>query len=402
MPDVIATPNHPIRENSLEALRCEAVEKLLSSGEGIVRWIDNVRDARPGRIRWAIETTREANVASTAYALSGIRKMGLFDGVITEADKREGIAWIRSMAVGNGEFRDPALVDRRSPDWPADKPWPDSGMSECNNRYAQSILALYGEPEGSPSPPPPGWPQLGEGPEKALQWIRERPWSENAWGSGSWTAKMMKYLLDWHLEGHLSLDPVIDALNHVYSIQDPDSGLWGDPSLPLQNRINGTFKLFHFMRAQLDLPLRHAEKMIDRVFERLYDPVYEIRCSGCDEFDNWYVVHHARPETGDYRREEVEKMAAYRIASVLDAYTKPDGGISFLPDSCQQSWVGFDMAPKLPQGDAMGLGLITSGVSTAVELCGLVGETPWLGLVEDTNAYPQELKDTITEQIRLH
>jgi len=32
----------------------------------------------------------------------------------------------------------------------------------------------------------------------------------------------------------------------------------------------------------------------------------------------------------------------------------------------------------------------------------LVGETPWLGLVEDTNAYPQELKDTITEQIRLH
>ena len=189
----------------------------------------------------------------------------------------------------------------------------------------------------------------------------------------------------------MTLDPLIEALNHTYSIQDPESGLWGDPALRLQNRINGTFKLFGFMRNQLDLPLHHAEKMVDRVFDRFYDLDYDQSSGGCDEFDNWYVILHALPQTDNYRGEEVEKMAAYRISAVLDQFSKPDGGISFLPNVCQAAWIGFDMAPVLPQGDAMRLGLITSGVCTCVELCGLVGETTWQGMPSNLGAYPKDL-----------
>jgi hypothetical protein len=386
---------------SMEAVIGRAKDRLRRAADGIRRWLPVVRAADPGRFRWAAKTTRDANVAATSYTLTGLKRMGLFDELITEADKREGVRWIRSLAIGNGEYRDPALVDRKTPGRPADRPWPDSGMLETNNRYAQNVLAAYGEPDPADSPPPPGWPQLEDGPQAAVAWIKERPWHESSWGSGSWSAKMLRRLLEWHMAGHMSMDPLLESLRFIHEIQDPDSGLWGDPSIPVQNRINGTFKLFGFLRADLDLPLRHAEKIIDQVLARFYEPDYEDTAGGCDEFDNWFVVLHALPETNDHRGDEVRKLSALRISAVLDRYKKEDGGISYNPQACQTTWVGFDMAPALPQGDAMGLGLITAGVCTCVELCGLAGATDWQGHRRLTERYDRGLMDEIAKRLGL-
>ena len=392
---------HPIHARTFDSLAEEAVDKLARAGEEVKRWISSVRDDAPGRIRWAIKTSRDANVAATAYTLSGLRKIGILDEIITDEDRAEGIRWIRSMATTDGEYRDPALVDRKSPDWPAEKPWPDSGMLECNNRYAQTVLREYGSPDDEQSPPPPGWPQRTDDPADMVAWIRDRSWNESAWSAGSWAAKLMRYMLDWHLEGSLSIEPFIESVKYVYSIQDDKTGLWGGTKVPIQNRINGTFKLFTFIRNQLGLPLNHPEKMIDQVMTRFYDPSYDRNVGGCDEYDNWYVILHALPESDAYRFDEIRKMAAYRIGVLLDTFAKDDGGISFTPEFCQTAWVGFDMAPRLSQGDAMGLGLITSGVCACVELCGLTGKTSWEGMPTDTDAYSAEIKRTIAGQAGL-
>lgn len=395
------SPSHPTDIQSYESLEANAIDHLNGVSASVQTWVSRVRDERPGRIRWAIETTRDANVAATSYTLGGLRKIGIFDEIISDEDRREGVRWIRSLAIGDGQYRDPALVDRKSPDWPAEKPWPDSGMLECNNRYSQNVLREYGSPDEESSPPPPGWPQRGDDPASMVQWIKDRPWNKSAWSAGSWSAKMMRYMLNWHLEGALPIDPLIESLQYVFGIQDPETGLWGASSVPTQNRINGTFKLFGFIRNQLALPLRYPEKMIDQVLDRFHDPSYDETVGGCDEFDNWYVVLHALPETDFHRHDEVKKMAAYRIAALLDTFGKDDGGISFHPDHCQTGWVGFDMAPRLPQGDAMGLGLITSGVCTCVELCGLADATSWQGMPSDTGAYSPELRSMIIEKAGL-
>lgn len=397
----MSRPSHPIDDRPYESLAAEAVSALADVSDGVKSWTDSVRDENSARFLWARETTRAANVAASAYTLAGLRKIGIYDSVITPEDKKKGVEWVRSLAVGDGRYRDPALLDRKPPGWPDEKPWPDSGILECNSRYSQTVLREYGSPDPVSSPPPPGWPQRDDDPQDMVRWIKARPWHESSWSSGSWTAKMMRYMLDWHLEGVLPIDPLIESLRYLYSIQDPASGLWGAPALPVQNRINGTFKLFGFIRNQLDLPLRYPEAMIDQVMDRFYDPSYDENVGGCDEFDNWYVILHALPQTNEYRRDEIRRMAAYRIKALLGTFTKPDGGISFNPGYCQTSWVGIDMAPRLAQGDAMGLGLITSGVCTCVELCGLVDAATWQGMPRDTKAYSDDIRSEIIDRAEL-
>lgn len=78
-------------------------------------WISTVRDENPGRIRWAVNTPRPAKVGPTGYVLDALGKIGILDETITDEDRAEVIRWVRSMATGDGEYRDPALVERKSP-----------------------------------------------------------------------------------------------------------------------------------------------------------------------------------------------------------------------------------------------------------------------------------------------
>ena len=73
------------------------------------------------------------------------------------------IAWVNALARGDGQYHDPALLDRPSPDWPITQHWPDPAMQEGVNQYAMGVLAGYGVAQTgmfSPYPPLAGWPQL--------------------------------------------------------------------------------------------------------------------------------------------------------------------------------------------------------------------------------------------------
>ena len=368
---------------SLPDLKAKAAAALNDCIPGIKSWIDQVRDERPGRLKWAVQTTRDANVAATAYVLGGLCKMGLLDDVWTPADRDAAVAWVEAMHTANGQYHDPALLDRRSPDWPADEPWPSAAMRTAANQYALNVIK---HSRGANAEylgllvPPPSWPQKTDDPATIVDWIKTRPYHENAWGACSHGMRMATWMLQWHEDGCFGLGPVIEALQFFYDIQDPETGLWGTVDQKKHVRINGTFKLFPLIREQLDLPLPYADRVIDQVLTEFDRPDYDESVGGCDEWDNWYVLALALEPAGGHRREEVLALAARRIARVLHIFRQPDGGLSFFPDRCNSNWVGFDMAPgPIAQADAMAPGILASGINVCIDLLGLHEASPWTG-----------------------
>ncbi len=367
---------HPIYTQTREALVRQAIVELRASSVEFKRWARAVRpvDGTPGRFRWAVDALHGADVGSTRYVLRGLRDAGVFDDVITAQDRKAGIAWIQSLHAGGGMFRDPLLAK------PGEKI--TDGQQEVLNRYAREILQEYGAVKSDmpPSAPPPDWPQPWNAEKKAVAWIKALPWDTNPWHAGSWAGKMMNWLLIWHQEGRISSEPLVESLKFIYATQDPATGLWGPSTVSMQTRINGVFKLFFFLREQMDLPVPHARKIVDSVLDKmLLDPAYYETLGGCDELDNLLVVAQAGELTNGYRREEIEKLAAYNIAHVLQRHRKADGGLSYHPDRCSTAWVGWKMAPSKAQGDAIGLHTLSSGITIAVDLLGLEGQTSWRG-----------------------
>jgi hypothetical protein len=269
------------------------------------------------------------------------------------------------------------------------------------NSYARGVLLRYRDNTAGdlpPSVPPPGWPQADD-PAAAVEWIKTRPWDTNAWGAGSHAMRMATYLLEWYQQGRAPLDPLIQALKFFYRIQNPRTGLWGAESLPRQNRINGTFKLFPLIRGQLDLPLPHADKIIDQVLAEFRQPNYDETVGGCDEWDNWYVIGLAADRAPGHRADEIRAMAAHRVNRILALFAKPDGGWSYSPQVCGTEWVGFDMAPAIPQGDALALATHPSAVSVCVDLLGIQGRTRWSGQWRMRSKESPELRAQIEARV---
>lgn len=393
-----------IENESLAALTDRAVDALASVLPSLVAWTDTVRpeDGTPGRFRWARESTREANVAATAYILGGLERAGILDRVWTPEDRQAAVEWVRALHIGNEQYRDPSLVDRPSPNWPQDQPWPSAAMLCGNNQYARKVLRHSGVDlsELPPDNPPPGWPQAGDTPATMLEWVKSRPYDTNAWSACSHGMRMARYMLRWHKEGRIPLEPLIDALTFFYSIQDPDTGLWGNATQSTHVRINGTFKLFPLMREILDLPIPYADGIVDQVLAEFARPDYDDTACGCDEWDNWYVLALVRDQVERDRDDLLRKVAAWRIARVLEVFRKEDGGLSFHPGHCNTHWIGFDMAPKLPQGDAMGLGILPAGLSVCIDLLGIKDATPWTNAWRMHQREDEALRTDIETRVR--
>ena len=363
-------------ETTLEAL--EGLRTALRA------WSAKMRppDGTPGRFRWAVETTRDANVAATRYTIDALRRAGLLEALWTEEDRAACADWLRSIrSPETGAYRDPALFERRNPEWPEDTPWPTPAMIETVNKYAIDLVIAAtdtGEARMPRSEPAPGWPTPKDPPEKILQWIRDRPFETRTWGAGSHSMRMLAYLARWERDGQVAFDLVVRALRLVMERQDPDTGLWGSSRAGRYQRINGTFKLFVLLREILDLPVPHADKIIDQVLEEMDRPDYETGVAGCDELDNWYVLAHALPLAGGHREAEIRDRAAGRIRHIAYAYGKEDGGLSYRTGECQTAWIGIDMAPAKAQGDAMGAHILGAALSVCLDLSGLGDQGAWV------------------------
>lgn len=392
---------------SYDELRDRAEEIYRARAPGVVDWIERLRpeDGARGRFRWALETTRPANVGASGNILCSLRVMGLFDDVVTDEDTEAGIAWIESMKTDDGYFLDPALMERKTPGWADDEPWPSSAMIGASTAYATNVLRCYlRDEEGTLTPkrpPPPDWPTV-ETADTALDWIRSRPWATNPWGAGSHSMRVASYLLEWHKEGKIGIDPFIDAVRFFYEQHDPETGLYGAPETPLHCRINGLFKVFVLTLARLDLPMPYARPIIDRIFDLFHRPDYDTGLGGCTEWDNWYVLCMCRGKAPGYREEEIRKTAAWRLIRDFEIFSCNDGGLSSDSSTCTTNWCGYDMAPAVHQGDAMGPGTVTPSIRTCAWILD-IDDPPWLhSEVRPRLSEPEAIRQTVVDRLGLH
>ena len=352
----------------LDELRSVTVEKLLSAREGLARWADRVRDENaPYRFKWAKESLRGANVAAGSYIMKGLERAGVLDQVLGESDRKGGIAWIKTLEDGHGGYEDPALLDHIPPGWEqTGEGWPPTGAhKEAMNQYAQGSLRMYGVDLPTLSyDPPPDWPQVHQA-DTVLAWIQDHR------RNSSWVGRMIRRLVDWHIAGKIELRPLLECLDFIYADQDSVSGHWG-------GHTNRTFKLLTLVFEPLGLPLPRAEKIIDSVLADVYRPDYDTgNLFPCTEFDSFYDIAVAWHHVPDYRKEEVLKWAAHRVAHILDTRIQADEGIASYSDRCIPTWLKFDMARELPQGDAFGLGIFSSGFAICIDMLGIGKETSW-------------------------
>ena len=206
----------------LGALRGRAVADLVAATEGLLRWADRVRDPHaPYRFRWAVESLRAADVASTSYILNRLVDTGAIGRVLTPQQQRDGRRWIRSLETASESYEDPALLAYKPPQWDdAAEPWPPTAAhKEAMNQYARGCLRGYGDLslDAINGPPPPDWPQQHQA-DQVLAWIQgvEPNWS--------WIGRMIRRLMDWYLAGTTDLDPLLECLRWACSRQDPRTG----------------------------------------------------------------------------------------------------------------------------------------------------------------------------------
>ncbi len=373
------------------------ISKLDQTAAGLQDWAGRMRpqDGTKGRFRWAMQTTRDANIGSTAYVLGGIKRAGLIKTFLSGADRAAALDWLAGMEHENGQFVDPALWDRPSPDWPADQPWPSAPMKATINQYAQGIRGICRDEEVDDlgtSLPPPGWPQMQDDPAAIVEWIRRRPFADNAWAAGSHATRMICFLLNWHAQGRFPLEPIAEAARYLFEIQDPRTGLWGSEDQPRAVRINGAFKLFVSLVDQLALPVPNAQALMDQVLAELTHADYPLHAGGCDEFDNWYVLSLLHAQNPAYRTEAIRAEAVRSIHRIIDDHTCPDRGFSYGPHGrCGTRWNGVDMcAASVNQGDALAMTVLAMAINLCVDILGLHDATPWTGVARMRQGFTPE------------
>lgn len=374
----------------LDELTAKAIDALNRASEDLVVWCDEVREPdQPWAFRWAKESVRPANVGACNYILQATSWCGVLDRVLTAEQKKEGVRWIRSMQDGEDTYTDPALVARKPPAWnDADENWPPDGAhKEANNQYARGCLRFY---EGRSldqlmGPAPPAWPQKGD--TNVLGWIKT---VEPNW---SWIGRMFHRLLSWYHEGAISKEILQECYDYALSRQDPDTGFWG-------NGIQTTFKLLIPFHDPAELPVPRAQNIIDSVLNVMDCPGYDQDLFPCEEFDAFYDIAMALTSAPGYRLEEIKKLAAYRVNYILESHRQSDRGISSYLDRCIPTWLKYDMAPAVPQGDAFAWGIYGYGINICVDLLEIADQCTWTGRWRqreeyDTSVYVEVGKDLL-------
>lgn len=377
----------------LDELTELAVASLNRASDDLASWVDLVRDPEtPWAFGWSKESVRGANVGASNYILQAASFSGVLDRILTPEQKRQGAQWIHSLEVGDNVFADPALLDRKPPAWDdKEENWPPDGAhKEAINQYARGCLRFFegGAIDQLAGPPPPTWPQKGE--TNVLDWIKK---VEPNW---SWIGRILHRVIPWYHEGAATKEVLQECIDYAHSRQDPETGFWA-------NGIQTTFKLLITVHDPAELPVPRADKIIDSVLRVMDEPTYDDDLFPCQEFDAFYDLGLASTGAPGYREEEIRKLAALRIHYILESHRQADGGLSSYLDRCIPTWLKWDMAPTIPQGDAFGWGIYGSGINICVDILGIADRVPWTGKWRqrdryDTNVFVEVGKELMSRQ----
>jgi len=355
--------------------------------EELISFLEKVRHPGPyGRFRYAPEGCfLPHEPISSCYAFGILKTINAYDS-LEEEKKREWAEYLRS-------FQDPETGDF----------WSEEIGNLCvpeeyglDSRYlmrrmlTRNISSTLNKMGFSPSYPmryPEVEPFTDK--DKLVAHLDSFPWDTNPWGAGSHAATTALMLFERFKRGEEEFHlPLRWTTEYMLEKQDPETGLWGAPSRPLYQRINGAFKVLTRLINTFGMLPRYPERIIDSVFKHYEDPSYEM--TGCNEFDNIWLFAAALRAT-DHRKQEIQELVLGRLP-LIEPFRKPDGGFSFFEDECITNNAQARLVDRpRPQGDMVGTGTFVACLRSAFEVLGWNEQLGWEGLWEDVPDKPLDV-----------
>ena len=355
--------------------------------KGLLRFLENVQHPGPyGRFRYAPEgCLLPHEPISSCYAFGILKTINAYDA-LEEAKKQEWADYLRS-------FQDPETGDFWSEEigrlCRAEQHGLDPKylMRRMLTRNISSTLQQMGFPPSYPM----RYPEVEAFTDKdrLIAHLDSFPWDTDPWGAGSHAGTTALMLFERFRRGEEEFHrPLRWTIEYMLDRQDPETGLWGAPSCPLYQRINGAFKVMARLINTFGILPRYPERIIDSVFKHYEDPSYEM--TGCNEFDNIWVFAAALRAT-DYRKQEIQELVLSRLP-FIKSFKKPDGGFSFFKDKCITTNAQAQLVdhPR-PQSDMVGTATFVACLRSIFEILGWNEELGWRSLWEDTPRKPVEL-----------
>lgn len=131
-----------------------------------------------------------------------------------------------------------------------------------------------------------------------------------------WCKEYLRYILKWLKEN-----------------SNEESGIWGEKSASLLQKVNGCFKIIVFFCFNLSWLLPKPKRVIDTCLKHLDNKEIfgPLKGHGCHDLDVFVCLWQALSQT-DYRSNEIQGKARERL-KLLRFYLRSDGGFGDTPVS---------------------------------------------------------------------
>ena len=359
-------------------------EWLASVREDAIGWILSVMDPeRCGLFRVSADSEIPHDLQASAKALHMLQRLDAVDRIPGDAVARQAtIEYVQGLQdPETGYFDDPSLGSRLVG---ADDPELALRFRRGNSKWGKITLEALGASALYPVYQTTADDSGRPAPAEAVRYIREGDWSR-PWSIGSHAGGIVRELFMLVEDGQEAYRPYAEeAAAFVLSQQNPDTGMWGDSSLPLFQQISGALKVIGRFQFYLGFRVPHLDRLADSCIRHHADHSFYAGDPGhciprnVAEMAVVCLIH------SDYRRAELEAT----LASVADRYREqfhmPDGGYARHPSGCDAiGWNGTPVSPAsaTPRSDI-------GGTNGGIWCLGLIAEA--LGWAGSGLGSPQE------------
>jgi hypothetical protein len=363
----------------------EIPEWIRALRKGQLSFLETVRQPGPyGRFRYAPEGCfLPHEPLSSGYAFGILDKMKAYDD-LEENKKREWADYLRS-------YQDAETGDFYSKEMENLCPPPEKNALDLRyliRRMLTRNLSGYLKRMGFPPQYPVHHPEVEAftDREKLIAHLDSFPWDKSPWGAGSHGSMTVGWLFERFKQGEEKFrKPAKWAIEYMLKKQDPQTGLWGSPSCPLYERVNGAYKVLIKLSTTFGMLPKYPEKIIDNAIRNYGDSSYEM--DGCNEFDTAFVLAAALRAT-DYRKQEIQELVLSRLP-LIKPFQKEDGGFSYFKDQCitTNAQVPLIDRPR-PQSDMAGTATFVEFFWTAFTILDWHKQLDWTSLWEGVPEKP--------------
>ena len=333
--------------------------------ENIWEWFNKVMvDDKPGYIRLCskgdlLKPTTDSGLGWTALGLKLCHILNFFD--FDKNLKKQLVSRIKSFQVSDGEssgyFEDRALLKK------LDKfnLLKLNRTKDFNARRAetrQAIVSLKCVNEMPIYPLDFMWKDGSE----IVKFIRNLPWSDNPWHSGSHTSHLVIFLdtnfkLTREKKFLKLIEVIFEELSNVYNKK---TGSWYRENPPDYQKVNAAMKVltaYDFLKREVPNP----QKLIDYCLNTV------IESGACNLVDLLYVLHVCQKST-TYRKLEIQEIA-FKSLDIIKSHFKDDGGLSYSHDGTQSGYYGAKVSRGFKDiGDLHGTKLYSWSLSIVSDL----------------------------------